>query len=632
MIGVIQRMMKSFDTLIGITGCEWEAIRQATQPGLPFGGQEFTPDFERRARRTLTVRPVGGRLLQIWRIGRTALRCGEIRTLRTVVPPIRQVDNPRRVFQTQFDMGTCMLIVRRGLGPAIYLATVLLLVSCGKKEATAPSKEGAVAQADQAQATNQPAPTQPSSTPAVVPAPENPPPPSKSLSLPIGIERRTGDLDEIAKRRTLRALVILSPIGFFYQKGLPKGVNYEALEELQKFTNQKLKLGKLNLKVTFLPTSPAQIEAALTEGLGDLVAYGIVITPEREKRFAFSTPIQTDITQIVVGGPALGPLSTIQDLSGKEVYLNPLTVNYQLVQKLSDSFKQAGKPPINLVAADKNLIEDDIIQMVNAGLVQSTVTTKQRADLWSKVLDHLTPHQDVVIASGGQLAWAMRKGNPQLKALVDEFVQGHGLGTSFGNTLLRRYLQNTKWIKNSTSESEMKKFETMAASFKKYSGEYNFDYVMLAAQGYQESMLDQSRRNPSGAVGVMQVIPKYAAAKPISIPDVTTAEENIHAGAKMLRNVADTYFNDPKIDQVNKTLFVFASYNAGPNRIVRLQKEAKEMGLDPNVWFGNVELVAAKDIGQETVTYVGNIYKYYVAYKLTIEQRERVGKAAAAKQ
>jgi membrane-bound lytic murein transglycosylase MltF len=517
-----------------------------------------------------------------------------------------------------------MLAVRRGIVPALSLFALLLLTGCGKKESAPPAKESAAAPAGR--------PLAPAS--AVVPAPENPPAPSRDLALAIGIKRRTGDLDEIAKNRNLRALVLLSPIGFFYQNGMPKGINYEALEELQRFTNQKLKLGKLDLKISFHPTAPSQLEASLTEGLGDIIAYGVVITPERAKRAAFTIPIQSDITQIVLGGPTLGPISSVQDLSGKQVYLNPVTVNYQLVQKLSASFKQAGKPPINIVAADGNLTDDDVIQMVNAGLVQCTVTSKQRADLWSQVLDHLTPHPDVVIASGGQVGWVMRKNNPQLKALVDEFVQGHAVGTSFGNTLLRRYLQNTKWIKDSTSEAEMKKFETTAALFQKYSGEYNFDYLMLAAQGYQESLLDQSRRNPSGAVGIMQVMPKYAAASPISVPDVTTTEGNIHAGAKMLRNMTDTYFNDPKIDQMNKTLMAFASYNAGPNRIVRLRKEAADMGLDPNIWFGNVELVAAKDIGQETVTYVSNIYKYYVAYKLAVAQREvrEKAKAGLAKQ
>jgi membrane-bound lytic murein transglycosylase MltF len=194
--------------------------------------------------------------------------------------------------------------------------------------------------------------------------------------------------------------------------------------------------------------------------------------------------------------------------------------------------------------------------------------------------------------------------------------------TLLANTLLRRYLQNTKWVKNSTSAEEMKKFQTNLELFQKYAGEYDFDYLMIAAQGYQESLLDQSKRNRSGAVGIMQVIPKNAAASPISIPNVGTADGNIHAGVKMLRNMEDTYFNDPKIDPQNKTLFGFASYNAGPNRIAKLRHEAASMGLDPNVWFGNVELVAAKDIGQETVTYVANIYKYYVAYKLALEQAQ----------
>lgn len=246
------------------------------------------------------------------------------------------------------------------------------------------------------------------------------------------------------------------------------------------------------------------------------------------------------------------------------------------------------------------------------------------------MLDDIKPHPELVIASEGQLAWVMSKNNPQLKRLVDEFVESHAAGTSFGNALLRRYLQNTKWVKNSTSKEEVKKFQKTVAIFQKYAREYNFDYLMLGAQGYQESMLNQSKRSRSGAVGIMQVIPKYAAASPIDTSDVWITDGNIHAGVKILRNIADTYFNDLRIDPVNRTLFVFASYNAGPNRIAGLRKDAAAMGLDPNVWFNNVELVAAKDIGQETVTYVGNIYKYYIAYKLAVEQAQIRKKAEAA--
>jgi len=432
----------------------------------------------------------------------------------------------------------------------------------------------------------------------------------------------------MVKRRNIRALVIMNPIGFFYDKAHPKGLTYEALQQFQKFVNQKLKTRTLKVAVTFIPVRLDQLEAALTEGLGDVIANGIVVTPEREKRVAFSTPIFTNVTQIIVTGSGFGAASTLADLGGKEVYVNPLSTYYDNLQKANETLQKAGKAPIVIKAADKNLTEDDLLQMVNAGLIPATVATKQRSDLWTKVLDHLQAHPDLVIASGQQLAWVMRKNNPQFKQLVDQFVATHGEGTSFGNTVARRYLQNTKWVRNSTSSEEMKKFRTNLALLQKYAGEYDFDYLMIAAQGYQESLLDQSKRNPSGATGIMQVIPKYAAASPINISDVSTAAGNIHAGVKMLRNIEDTYFNDPKIDHLNKTLFVFASYNAGPNRIRRLRNEATDMGLDPNVWFKNVELVAAKDIGQETVTYVGNIWKYYVAYKLAAEQAQIREKAS----
>jgi membrane-bound lytic murein transglycosylase MltF len=321
-----------------------------------------------------------------------------------------------------------------------------------------------------------------------------------------------------------------------------------------------------------------------------------------------------------VSGPGFGSFSTLDELAGKEIYVNPLTIAYQELRKLNDSLKKAGKTPINVREADKNLTDDDLVQMVNADLIPATITTRERAELWSKVFDNLRAHPDVPLVTEGQTALVMRRDNPQLKQLLDEFVASHGVGTSFGNTILRRYLKNTKWVKNSTSGKEMEKFRATIALFQKYAAQYDFDYLMLAAQGYQESMLNQNLRSPRGAVGIMQVIPRYAAAPPINIANVGVADANIHAGVKMLRNIADTYFNDPKLNPVDRTMLVFASYNAGPSRVARLRKQAAESGLNPDVWFDNVELIAAQDIGQETVTYVRNIYKYYVAYKLAVEQ------------
>ena len=495
----------------------------------------------------------------------------------------------------------------------LFFYFALLLTGCGKKEASpAASTSHPLEQAG----TSTSAPNSDRST-------------ANTLSLPLHFDRHTDDLDEMVKRRNIRVLVIPNPIGFFHDKGQPRGATYEGMEEFQKFANKKLKKGTLRVKVTYLPVATAQIEAALTEGMGDLVGNAVFITPEREAKFAFSTPIQTNVTQIVVSGPAFPAFSNLEELGGKGIFVSPLTVAYQDLQKVNADLAKAGKKPILIKTVDKNLTPDDLVQMVNAGLIPATVTTSDRAELWSKVLGNLKSHTDVVIASAGQTAWVMRKNNPKLKQLADEFMSAHGVGTSFGNTLLRRYLKNTKWVNNSTSKAEMDKFLSTMQIFQKYAAQYDFDYLMIAAQGYQESMLDQKRKSRRGAVGVMQVLPKYAAAPPINIPNVTQTDANIHAGVKMLRNIADTYFKDPQIDPVDRTMFVFASYNAGPSRIAGLRRKAKERGLDPDIWFENVELVAAQDIGQETVTYVGNIYKYYVAYKLALEQRKIREKAGA---
>jgi membrane-bound lytic murein transglycosylase MltF len=418
-----------------------------------------------------------------------------------------------------------------------------------------------------------------------------------------------------------------SKSAFFYDKGQPRGISYEALRELETIVNKKFKTGSRPVQVTFLPTSPEDLDRALEEGRGDLIATGIIVTPERQQRVDFTSPFATDVKQVIVTGANAPNLKSLDDLGGQQVLASPLTVNYATLKRLSESFVKAGKPAINLKASDPNLTEEDLLEMANAGLIGITAANSIRAEFWAKVYDQITPRPDLVLGNDGELAWAMRKNSPQLKQLLDEYVKTHRLGTEFGNTVLRRYLRNTKWVKNSTTDAEMKKFRAYVEYFKKYVAQYDFDYLLLAAQGYQESMLNQDRRSPRGAVGVMQVMPRTAAANPINIPDITTAENNIHAGAKVLRSIQDTYFKGENLDPLDKTLITFAAYNAGPTRISGLRKQAANQGLDPNKWFGNVELMVAKDVGQETVRYVANIDKYYVAYKLTLEQSQRTQQA-----
>jgi membrane-bound lytic murein transglycosylase MltF len=451
------------------------------------------------------------------------------------------------------------------------------------------------------------------------PAPTDKTTPQTSAgSLPLTFERHTDDLDAMVKRRTIRALVLYSRSGFFYVNGRPQGIYYEALRAFEQSVNEKLHTGKQPVQVTFIPVRPDQVEKALTEGVGDLIAYALTVTPQREQRVAFS-PIETDVKQIVVTGKGFGPVASLQDLSGKKIFVNPLTTYPANLEKVNDSLRKQGKPPILVESADKNLLDEDLLEMVNAGIIPATVTITDRAKLWAGVLPDITPQPNLVIADEGTLAWAIRKNNPKLKALVDEFAKSHMAGTSFGNTLMRRYLQNTKWVTNPSTKAQLDAFNQTVVFFKKYASQYDFDYLLVVAQGYQESMLNQGARH-GGAVGIMQVKPAIAAAAPISIPDVATAENNIHAGVKLLHTISDTYFNDPKLDPMNRLLLTFAAYNAGPTRIAALRKQAAARGLDPDKWFGNVELLVSQSVGQVTVQYVSNIYKYYVAYKLVTQQ------------
>ena len=441
------------------------------------------------------------------------------------------------------------------------------------------------------------------------------------LVLPTSFGRRTGDLDEMVKEHRIRALVVINPIGFFYSQGKPKGMTYEMLEQLQGYMNKKLNTGAFEVKITFIPLRPDELGPALRNGIGDVIAHGVVITPGRHRNFAFTSPTKTAVDHIIVTGKKLAYAQSFDDLVGVDIYVNPLTAAYDRLTKINEERTKAGKPLLSVKAADKNLLEDDLVEMVNGGLITATAAMQHRAALWTQVLPNIKLHPQMMVSNDGELAWVVRKNNPDLKKLLDEFIEKHGERTTFGNILLRRYLQNTKWVKNSTSAQEMKKFSAYVEYFKKYASQYRFDYLMLMAQGYQESLLDQTKKSHVGAVGIMQVIPKYASAAPINVPDVSIADKNILAGVRMLNNIVTNYFEDPAIDDVNRTLFTFASYNAGPNRIARLRKQAVNDGLNPNKWFGNVELEVAKDIGEETVTYVDNIYKYYVAYKLAAQSQ-----------
>jgi len=438
----------------------------------------------------------------------------------------------------------------------------------------------------------------------------------------------TGDLDEMVKRRIVRIGVTYSRTFYFVDRGVQRGIAYEYGQLIEERLNKHFKTRTKNkVHVFYVPLPRDMLLAALQDGRVDMVAAQITVRPELEALADFTNPTRDYVRQILVTGPGAPVISSVNDLSGKLVFAREHSSQYESLEALNKKLEAEGKPPVDIHAAPLNLEDDDLLEMVNAGLIPAAIVDDYLAKFWKSVLPNITVREDIAVRTAGKLAIAVRKNSPQLVAALNKFMEKYGLGTVFGNQVERKYLVETRYAKDATSAASRKKFEAIVDLFRKYSDKYDMDFLLMAAQGYQESQLNQNARSHVGAVGVMQVMP--ATGRELRVGDITQVEPNIHAGVKYMRQTLDANFKDEPMDTLNKALFTFAAYNCGPGRVRQLRRLAEKRGLNPNVWFGNVEQIASERIGRETVTYVSNIYKYYLAYKLVVEERERKAQAKA---
>jgi membrane-bound lytic murein transglycosylase MltF len=508
---------------------------------------------------------------------------------------------------------------RRDLGAPLLASLAFAAIGCGGSPATK-SPEGTVA---------------PAATPVAV-AEEPLPPPSYESSLPEGLrehlyDRFTGDFDHMVKRRVVRVGTSYNRTFYFVDKGEQRGVVYEMADAFENQINKKLRTtNATSVRVVIIPLPKDQLGRALLDGKIDCAVGQAIVRPELQAIVDFTRPTRTNVNEVLVTGPGASPVASVDDLSGKDVYARKGSSAWESLAAQNEKLKAKGRPPVSIREVPGNLEDDDLLEMVNVGLIPAIVAQDYLARFWSKVFTHLEVHDTVALRTGASLGVALRKDSPRLKAELDAFLAKNGLGTAFGNTLEKRYLVSTTFVENAASEAERRKFQQLVGYFKKYSQQYQLDYLLMAAQGYQESRLDQNAKSKVGAVGIMQVMP--ATGRDLNVGDITKPEANVHAGVKYMRFMVDRYYKDEPMDQLDKGLFTFASYNAGPARVAQLRREAAKRGLDPNVWFGNVEQIASERVGRETVTYVSNIYKYYVAYKLIEEERARREEAKKALQ
>lgn len=438
------------------------------------------------------------------------------------------------------------------------------------------------------------------------------------------LEPWSGDLDGMVERNVIRTLVISGGPQFFYYQGRPRGMVTELLFYLQESLNDDLGRGLRELEVVPMPVSRDRLVSALASGQADLVAADLTITEGRAELVDFTEPLVTDVDEIVVFAPGIGKdVKSLDGLSGRTVYVRRSSSYFEHLVRLNRELTERQLPPVRIDAANEHLRDQDILDMVNAGIVDATVIDSYKASYWSEIFTEMQPRDDLVINVGGEIAWMIRKDSPLLMEALNKFVRGHRQGTLIGNVLINRYMENLQWVRNSTSDAGIQRLRPLLEMFRIAGEESNLDPLMLAAQAYQESELDHDKVSRAGARGIMQIKPSTAADPNVGIEDISSSADNIRAGARYMRFMMDRYFADEGIEPLQSWLFALAAYNAGPARIQQLRNQAAREGHDRNAWVDNVELIAERKIGRETVRYVRNVFTHYVAYRMNVEAGEQ---------
>ena len=428
-----------------------------------------------------------------------------------------------------------------------------------------------------------------------------------------------GDLEDIRQRRILRVLVSHSRTNFFDTKYGKRGIEHDLIKAYEKHINRGPRQERYKTHVVFLVHPFEQLFSELQAGRGDIIASGLTITPERAGFLDFTKPYIKNVNEILVSNKHAHKIQRLEDLSGKQVVV-VANSSYMLHLVIFNQFLGlSGLEPIELIQADPILESEDILEMVNAGVFQYTVVDDHIAEIYKSTLLDLNLQNDIIFHYGGKIAWAINPNLPQLKSSLNEFIQSYAKpGRLLGNSVYKKYFENSYWIKKDNLISELDRVNCLSEYLQLYSDFYEFDWYLIAAQAYQESNFNQKLTSHAGATGIMQIKPSTASSKHVAIKDikgVNGLENNIHAGVRYMAFLRDQYFSGNEYSQDDKINFTLAAYNAGPGRVRRMQRKAEEMGLDPKKWFYNVEVVARNTIGHETVDYVTKIQKTKIALK-----------------
>ncbi|WP_294946102.1 transporter substrate-binding domain-containing protein [Sulfurivirga sp.] len=431
-----------------------------------------------------------------------------------------------------------------------------------------------------------------------------------------------GDLPEMRQRRLIRVLISPSRTNFYFDGHKWRGLEYELLRRFEQFLNRGPRRKRYITHLVFMPVPFDAIIDGVRAGRGDIGAAGLTITPSRARLVDFTLPYLTGINEILVTGMLAEQPHRLEDLAGKKIVVVRGSSYATHLNVFNQALIYRGLPPMQIVLAEPELEAEDLLELLNEGLIDYTVVDSHLAHAWARVLNNIRPRDDFVFHYGGRIAWAVRKNNPKLKQALNRFIKAQAKpGSLLSNILFQRYFENARWLRNPIDRKTLRRFYCYQPRFEELADFFDLSWTLLAAVAYVESGLDPKKRSHAGAIGLMQV--RRLIARKFGIRNLKDPFENMLAGASYLAWLRDNYFSSPVYSTDDRINFTLAAYNAGPTRIRQLQREAKKAGLNPFRWFFNVELIARKRIGRETVDYVSRVRKTQVAIRMLLNLQRR---------
>jgi len=429
------------------------------------------------------------------------------------------------------------------------------------------------------------------------------------------LEEQTHDLTGMKNAKRIRVLTTLTFANYFVHQGQEYGYEYSNMEEFKKFLNKGIKQRSQHVEFYYIPIPYDLLVPALNNGYGDIIAANLTITDERSQEIDFTEPYLRGLKEVLISHKKVKGISKEDDLSGQRIYIREGTSYQSSLEKLNKRLSAKKSPPAEIILLPGLVNTGEILQMVSAGIVEMTVADSHLASIAVELLPDLSVHDNIVFNDDVRFGWMVRKKNPELKAALNQFVKTVKKGTLLGNIYYKRYFKENPWAREYLEKEDLDKLSKYSSLFQKYAEKYGFDWILIAALAFQESRFDPTVRSRQGAVGLMQVLPSTG--KHVEIPDITSPENNVHAGVKYLHYLMDTYFPAEGVTPDNRLRLALASYNAGPTNIKKSRQATEKMGYDSNIWFGNTELGVLRQVGPEPIQYVRNINKYYISFLIS---------------